>query len=243
MTISDAILQELHTLADPEKAKFLQKFFKTGKGEYAENDVFLGIKVPDVRKVVKRHQTSATDDIQTLLDSEYHEARLAGLLALCACFEAAETEEKRKDIVNFYLANTAKINNWDLVDISCRTIIGGYLWDKKDRSLLYRLADSGNLWEERIAVVSTWMLIKHGKYEDTLRLAEKFFTHKHDLIHKAVGWMLREAGKKDKTTLTNFLDAHAAQLPRTALRYAIEIFPETERKQYLNIKPVQRTRK
>ncbi|MDR1632254.1 MAG: DNA alkylation repair protein [Dysgonamonadaceae bacterium] len=226
------ILQELLSVANPEKAKFLQRFFKTGKGQYAEGDVMLGIVVPLTRDIVKKSPALPFNEIQVLLDSEYHEARLAGLLLLMKQFKKAK-EAERKEIFDFYLKNARKANNWDLVDVTCRDIIGLYLLDKTDRSILYRLAGSDNLWEQRIAIVSTWTFIKNRQFDDTLAIAEKLLTHKHDLMHKAVGWMLREVGKKDRQTLVNFLKTHYKNMPRTALRYAIEHFSPEERAEFL----------
>ena len=229
---AEFILQELLSVANPEKAKFLQGFFKTGKGQYAEGDVFLGIVVPITRNIVKVNKALPLSEIQILLDSEYHEARLSGLLFLVQQFKKAK-EEERKEIFDFYLANARKANNWDLVDVTCKDVIGLYLLDKEDRSVLYRLAESDNLWEQRIAIVSTWIFIKHKQYNDTLALAEKLLTHKHDLMHKAVGWLLREVGKKDRETLIDFLDKHYKNMPRTALRYAIEHFPDEQKAYYM----------
>jgi 3-methyladenine DNA glycosylase AlkD len=229
---AEFILQELLSVANPEKAKFLQGFFKTGKGQYAEGDVMLGIVVPLTRDIVKRSPALLFDEIQVLLDSEYHEARLAGLLFLVKQFKKAE-ETERKKIFDFYLTNARKANNWDLVDVTCRDVIGLYLLDKEDRSVLYRLAESDNLWEQRIAIVSTWTFIKNRQFEDTLAIAEKLLTHKHDLMHKAVGWMLREVGKKDRQTLVDFLGIHYKNMPRTALRYAIEHFSPEERAYFM----------
>jgi 3-methyladenine DNA glycosylase AlkD len=225
---ADFILQELLSVANPEKAKFLQGFFKTGKGQYAEGDIMLGIVVPLTRDIVKRSPTLPFDEIQILLDSEYHEARLAGLLFLVKQFKKAN-ETERKEIFDFYLKNARKANNWDLVDVTCRDVIGLYLLDKEDRSILYSLAESNNLWEQRIAIVSTWMFIKHKQFDDTLAISEKLLTHKHDLMHKAVGWMLREVGKKDRKMLVDFLEVHHKNMPRTALRYAIEHFAPEDR--------------
>ena len=230
---AEFILQELFSVANPEKAKFLQGFFKTGKGQYAEGDVFLGIVVPITRNIVKENKALPLSEIQILLDSKYHEARLAGLLFLAQQFKKAKKEEERKEIFDFYLANARKANNWDLVDVTCRDVIGLYLLDKDDRSVLYRLAASDNLWEQRIAMVSTWTFIKHKQYDDTLALSEKLLNHKHDLMHKAVGWMLREVGKKDRETLVDFLDIHYKNMPRTALRYAIEHFPDEMKAHYM----------
>ncbi|MDR3180947.1 MAG: DNA alkylation repair protein [Prevotellaceae bacterium] len=220
------ILQELLSVADPERAAFLQRFFKTGKGQYAEGDVLLGITVPLTRDIVKHSPALPLTEIRQLIHSEYHEARLAGFLFLVKQFKKAP-EAGRKKIFDFYLKNARRANNWDLVDISCRDVIGLYLLDKTDRTVLYRLAGSDNLWEQRIAIVATWTFIKHHQFDDTLALAEKLLHHPHDLIHKAVGWMLREVGKKDKAVLCNFLELHHKTMPRTTLRYAIEhFFPE-----------------
>jgi 3-methyladenine DNA glycosylase AlkD len=226
------ILEELLSVADSEKAAFLQRYFKTGKGQYAEGDVFLGITVPIVRNIVKANGGIPLPEIRILLDSPYHEARLAALLFLVRRFKKAG-EEERKTIFDFYLLHARKANNWDLVDLSCRDVAGGYLLDKKDRSILYRLAESDNLWEQRIAIVSTWMFIKHGDFGDTLALAEKLSDHPHDLIHKATGWMLREVGKKDKQALTGFLETCYKTLPRTTLRYAIEHFPKEAKAHFM----------
>lgn len=229
---AEFILEELHSVADADKAKHLQRFFKTGKGQYAEGDIFLGIVVPLTRDIVKRSPVLPFNEIQKLLDSKYHEARLAGLFILVKKFKKA-TEPERKEIVDFYLSNARKANNWDLVDMSCRDILGVYLLDKEDRSILYQLAESEDLWEQRIAIICTWTLIKDKQFNDTLFLAEKLMNHKHDLMHKAVGWMLREVGKRDRETLIDFLEIHSKSLPRTTLRYAIEHFNPEERAYYM----------
>ncbi|MDR0414429.1 MAG: DNA alkylation repair protein [Prevotellaceae bacterium] len=230
---AEFILQELLSVANPEKAEFLQGFFKTGKGQYAEGDVMLGITVPTLRDIVKHSPNLPFSEVQTLLDSAYHDARLVGLLLLVRQFRKARAEAERRQIFDFYLKNARRANNWDLVDISCRDIVGAYLLDKEDRSILYKLAESDNLWEQRIAVVSTWMFIKHGQFDDTLLLAAKLLHHRHDLIHKAVGWMLREVGKKNRAALEDFLEEHSRQMPRTALRYAIEHFLPEERIRFM----------
>lgn len=223
------VLQELHSVADPEKAKFLQRFFKTEKGQYGEGDIFLGIVVPQTRDIVKRSPELSLDEIQKLIDSEYHEARLAGFLFLVKQFKKANSEGKRQ-IFDFYLKNGRKANNWDLVDVTCRDVIGLFLLDKEEeRGVLYRLIESDNLWEQRIAIVSTWIFIKNGQFGDTFALAEKLMTHRHDLMHKAMGWMLREVGKRDREALTEFLEQHHKAMPRTALRYAIEHYPPEDR--------------
>ncbi|GHT80042.1 DNA alkylation repair protein [Bacteroidia bacterium] len=227
------ILNELHSVADPEKANFLQRFFKTGKGQYGEGDVLLGITVPVIRNVVKHCSTLPLSEIEILLDSKYHEARLTGFLLLDKQYKKANEDGKR-EIFDFYLKNARKANNWDLVDVTCRDVIGEYLLDKADRNVLYRLAASDNLWEQRIAIVSTWTFIKHHQYDDTLALSKRLLNHPHDLIHKAVGWMLREVGKKDRATLVRFLEMHRHKMPRTALRYAIEHFSAEERAHFMN---------
>ncbi len=230
---SDFILRELHSIADPVKAKFLQGFFKTGKGQYAEGDVFLGITMPLVRDMVKHNKGIPMPEIEKLLHSEFHEARMAALLFLVQNFKKTKDEQTKKIIFDFYLSHTSVINNWDLVDITCRDIVGGYLLDKKDRNILYWLAESSNLWEQRIAIISTWIFIKDKQFSDTLKLSEKLMNHRHDLMHKAVGWMLREVGKKDKDTLVVFLEKHYQNMPRTALRYAIEHFSADERAYFM----------
>jgi 3-methyladenine DNA glycosylase AlkD len=230
---AEFILQELLSVSNPEKARFLQGFFKTGKGQYAEGDVLLGIVVPHTRDIVKRSPLLSFDEIQILLNSEYHEARLAGLLLLVKQFRKAKNEEEQKTIFDFYLQNARKANNWDLVDVTCRDVVGAYLLDKEDRSILYRLVESDNLWEQRMAIVSTWTFIKHKQYNDTLAIAEKLLNHKHDLMHKDFGWILREDKKKDRETLVDFLENHHKIMPRTALRYAIEHFDLEERARFM----------
>ena len=229
------ILNELLSVADPEKAAFLQRFFKTGKGQYAEGDVFLGIVVPLTRDIVKRSPELPFSEIQILIDSEYHEARLAGFLLLGKQFKKEKSNKfRQKEIFDFYLQNARKANNWDLVDVTCRDVIGQYLLEtEEERDVLYRLAESDNLWEQRIAVVSTWTFIKYKQFDDTFALVEKLINHKHDLMHKAMGWMLREVGKKDKDRLTDFLEIHHKKLPRTSLRYAIEHFSPEEKAHFM----------
>ena len=225
------IIEELQSVGTPEKAAHLQKFFKTGPGQYGEGDVFIGVVVPHTRSIAKANIGMPMPEISILLKSEYHEARLCALLILTEQFKKA-TESERKEIFDFYLKNASCVNNWDLVDLSCPTVVGVYLLDK-DRKILYELAESKCLWEQRIAVVSTYAFIRENDFYDTLELSKKLLTHKHDLIHKAVGWMLREAGKRNRKTLTDFLDEYATRLPRTSLRYAIEHYPEQERQYFL----------
>ena len=225
----------LETEADPAKAAFFPRFFKAGKGEYAEGDVFLGVTVPQQRLIAKRFKDAPLPVIETMLADPVHEMRLTALLILGLQF-AKGTPDARRTIVDFYLRHLDGVNNWDLVDGSAPYILGAYLVTKKDRSVLYRLARSGKLWRERVAMVATWGLIRTGDIEDAIRIAEILVHHKHDLIHKAVGWMLREVGKKDEAVLHAFLDKHAATMPRTALRYAIERLPKTQKKRYMDRK-------
>lgn len=225
------ILDELHSMANPEKARFLQRFFKTGPGQYAEGDVFLGLVVPLTRSIAKANRQTPMAELELLLESEYHEARLCALLIMVEQFRKAGLAQ-RKALFDFYLAHTPRINNWDLVDVTCPHVIGGYLLDKP-RDPLYRLAESSLLWDQRIAMVSTVAFIRNREYADALALAEYFLPHTHDLMHKAVGWMLREVGKKDRDVLTAFLEEHLREMPRTALRYAIEHYPEPQRKAFL----------
>ena len=217
--------------ADPSQVEGLSRFFKTGPGQYGEGDRFLGIKVPVTRRVVKEcwNQTGF-DELEECLASEYHEIRLAGLLALVEIYSHARKDMSlRRRCIDFYLSHTDRINNWDLVDLSCYNLLGDWLLDK-DRSLLYRLASDGkSIWEQRIGMVSTMAFIRQGQLDDTFAIADILLDHPHDLIHKAVGWLLREAGKRDMDALRVFLDHRAASMPRTMLRYAIEKFPERER--------------
>ncbi len=225
------LINDLRAVADIEKAAFFPRFFKTGKGEYGEGDVFIGVTVPNIRKVVSKHVSLSLNDIDLLVRNEIHEVRLAALLILVSQYDKANMQQK-KEIVDFYLAHTKQVNNWDLVDASCYKILGTYLLDH-DRSILYSLARSPYLWERRIAIVSTLAFIRKGQFEDTMRICELLLNDDHDLIHKAVGWMLREMGKKDEATLCMFLDKHASKMPRTALRYAIEKLTKKEQQNYL----------
>ena len=221
--------------ADPSQVEGLSRFFKTGPGEYGEGDKFLGIKVPVTRMVVKEcWKEVGFPELEECLMSEYHEVRLAGLLALVGVFSHSKRDAVTRDkCVDFYLSHTDKINNWDLVDLSCYPLLGVWLLDK-DRSLLYDLARNGKtIWEKRIGIVSTMTFIRHGQLEDTFAIADILLKHPHDLIHKAVGWLLREAGKKDKNALVEYLEPRFRSMPRTMLRYSIEKFPEEERKRYL----------
>jgi 3-methyladenine DNA glycosylase AlkD len=226
------IKEELQKIQDPEKAKNLSKFFKTGKGQYGEGDIFLGIKVPDQRKIARKYSGIPLDDIGLLLKSNIHEFRLTSLLILVQNYRKKDFDGK-KEIVEFYLSHMKNINNWDLVDSSAPYILGDFLLEK-DKSILYRLARSDNLWERRTAVLSTFAFIKNNKFEDSLKIAEILVFDKHDLIHKAVGWMLREIGKRDDRTEEEFLEKYYRKMPRTMLRYAIEKFDNDKKKFYLS---------
>lgn len=222
---------ELNKLANKKQAENLQKFFKTGPGEYGAGDIFLGIKVPAQRIAAKKYPSLNFNDLQKLLNSKIHEHRLSALLILIGQYKKAESGAKKK-FVDFYLRNTENVNNWDLVDLSCHYILGDYLLDKP-RRILYQLAGSKNLWERRIAMISTFASIRNKEFGDTLKIAERLLNDQHDLIHKAAGWMLREAGKRDQAVLIGFLDKHYKAMPRTMLRYAIEKLSEKKRKYYL----------
>ncbi|MDR2423440.1 MAG: DNA alkylation repair protein [Prevotellaceae bacterium] len=227
------LIDEFRAIENAEKAEFLRRFFKTGKGEYAEGDLFLGLTVPQVRLLVKPWRELPLSEIQTLIYSEYHEIRLAGFILLVHQFKKAKTATARTEIYRFYIQHARQANNWDLVDLSCRDIVGGYLLPETNRQILLKLANSNNLWEQRIAIVSTWLLIKNGEFDNTFAIAKKFMTHSHSLIHKATGWMLREVGKQDRAALVEFLDKYCASMPRTCLRYAIEHFSPDERRKYM----------
>lgn len=216
---------------DPIKAAFFPRFFKAGKGEYAEGDKFLGVTVPEQRLIAKKFRDLPLKSIESLLKDRYHEVRLTALLILTMQYDKADQKAK-KEIVDFYLSHLNFINNWDLVDASAYRIVGDWLIER-DRSILYRFAKSSHLWTRRISIVSTYAFIRRGDLGDTFKIAEALLKDKHDLMHKAVGWMLREAGKRDQHALHLFLKEHRARMPRTMLRYAIERFPEATRRQYL----------
>jgi len=252
----DDLKRAMERLADPAKAAVLARFFRTGPGQYGQGDVFLGITVPRQRALAAGYVSMTLPHIARLLVSGVHEHRLTALLILVGKYQKAGKDaaardgrraqegdgrrataiaREKKRIYEFYLSHTAGVNNWDLVDLSAPNIAGGYLLSRpRGRSVLRRLARSSNLWERRIAIVATHAFIRAGQFEDTLKIAEMLLDDGHDLIHKAVGWMLREVGKRDLAAEEAFLDAHAADMPRTALRYAIERFPEKKRKAYLS---------
>lgn len=226
------VQEALRKMADPEVAESSTQFFKTGPGEYGEGDRFLGIRVPKVRKVARKFKQLSLEETERLLHSDYHEERLCALIILVNKSKKAEKDELKK-VSDLYLGNTEYINNWDLVDTSAEHIVGAYLSDK-DRSILYELAKSDNLWERRIAILSTFHFIKNDDFDDTLAIAELLLEDEHDLIHKATGWMLRETGKRNEQVLKRFLDEHISFMPRTMLRYAIEKLPESDRQKYLS---------
>jgi 3-methyladenine DNA glycosylase AlkD len=227
-----ALKQSLREIANPETAEHSMRFFKTGKGEYGEGDKFLGIRVPVLRQHAKRYRNIALTEIKRLLQSSFHEERLCALIILVDKFSKGAEKEKT-DIFNFYLDSIKYINNWDLVDSSAHYIVGAYL-ENSSRDILYKMAESDNLWERRIAILSTFHLIKNNKFKDALNISEILLGDKEDLIHKAVGWMLREIGKRDISAEKGFLDKHYRDMPRTMLRYAIEKFNKTERQKYLS---------
>lgn len=232
------LLQSITEIADPSQVAGLSRFFKTGKGEYGEGDSFLGIKVPHTREVVKKLWKETTfDDLEECITSPYHEVRLAALLTLVQIFKHAKKDiQLQQRCVDFYLSHTPYINNWDLVDLSCYEILGPWLIDK-ERDLLYDLARNGKtIWEQRIGMVATMSFIRNGEFDDAYAIADIFY-HKpaplHDLLQKAAGWLLRDAGNRDMDRLRSWLQPRYQTMPRTMLRYAIEKFPESERKQYL----------
>lgn len=223
-------------LRDEAQAVNLARFFKTGPGQYGQGDVFLGLKVPVTRQVVKRlWRTCTFADLEECVGSQFHEVRLAALLVLVQMFQHAKNNPlEQQRCVDFYLSHTLYINNWDLVDLSCYEIVGAWLLDKADRHLLYELASEGHsLWEQRIAMVSCMAFVRQGQFDDCLAIADRLMGHPHDLIHKAVGWLLREVGKRDRQLLVDYLAPRYRTMPRTTLRYAIEHFPPEIRKDYL----------
>lgn len=228
------VVWDLKKISKSEKTEVLGRFFKCGKGEYGEGDKFLGAAVPQQRAIAKKYFPEATfEDVQRLLESKWHEHRLTGLFLLVYKYERARPEEQKK-IYRFYLKNIHAVNNWDLVDTTAPNIMGRYLWEHPaERSILDTFAASKNLWKRRVAILATLAFIKHGHFHETIFLAEKLLNDKHDLIHKAVGWMLREVGKRDEKVLTSFLDTHVRVMPRTMLRYAIERLSKKQKEKYM----------
>ena len=226
------VRKELKSMADPDKAAILQRFFKTVLGQYGEGDIFIGVMVPQSRKVAKKFSQLQLVEVKMLLYSSIHEERLVALLILVWRYSSAlSSREEKEEIVKFYLDNIKQVNNWDLVDLSAPNILGAHLIDR-DRMLLYRLARSENVWERRIAILATYHFIRNGDFSDTLKIAEMLLQDRHDLIHKAAGWMLREVGKRDVASEEAFLEKHRSVMPRTMLRYAIERLPESKRRRY-----------
>jgi 3-methyladenine DNA glycosylase AlkD len=230
--LSKEILNRLCSIGNKKVAEQSQRFFKTGKGEYGEGDRFLGIRVPILRKYAKEYYTIPLEDILELLRSGMHEARLLALLILVRKYSLADSKKEEKVLYDAYLQNTRYINNWDLVDSSAEHIVGAYLYSR-NRKPVYRLVRSANLWERRIGVMSTFHFVKRGDFSDTLAVAAVLLNDREDLIHKAVGWMLREVGNRDRDLEELFLRRHYRRMPRTMLRYAIEKFPEDVRLDYL----------
>ena len=233
MSLIKKIQKELRSFSSEEKAIFLPKFFKTGLGEYGEGDKFIGVTVPDQRIVAKKYYSEISlDEVEELLHHSVHEYRLTALIMLVYKYEKTKSESEQKVIFDYYAKNTDYINNWDLVDLTAPKIVGAYLFDK-EKTILYDFAKSDHLWKQRIAIVSTYYFIKKNLFEDTFRISEMLLFHKHDLIHKAVGWMLREVGKMNLSAELEFLNKHYKKMPRMMLRYAIEKFDEGLRQKYL----------
>lgn len=235
MKISQQILDALKDLSTPEKAEFLPRFFKTGKGDYAEGDKFIGVVVPDSRRLAKYFATKVNlSDIQEVIESEYHEMRLVALLILIEMFEKNKDQKDQKKLIVFYLKNTKHINNWDLVDLSCYKIVGKYCFENNKDEILRKLSGSKNMWEKRIAIVGTMYYIKKQKYDLTKEFVLKNLYHSHGLMHKANGWLLREIGKQNESELINFLKINYQTMPRTTLRYAIEKLEKNLRQDFLH---------
>ena len=229
------VRKELKSMADPDKAAILQRFFKTRPGQYGEGDIFIGVMVPQSRQVTKKFSQLPLGEVRTLLYSRIHEERLVALLILVWRYSSASiSREEKEEIVKFYLDNIKQVNNWDLVDLSAPNILGAHLLVERDdrRRLLYTLAGSENVWERRIAIMATQHFIRNGDFSDTLKIAEMLLHDRHDLIHKAAGWMLREVGKRDAAVEEAFLEKHCSVMPRMMLRYAIERLPESKRRRY-----------
>jgi len=235
MPTAETIISDLKKLGNPDQVAHCQRFFKTAPGEYGEGDQFLAIRNPNLRAYIKTvWKETSHEEVLQLLQSPFHEARLCALLIWVHQFPKTDDEGKKR-IFEAYLDHTNRINNWDLVDLSAYQIVGSYL-KEKDRDVLYKLAESKLLWDRRIAIISTWIFIRNHDFADTLELAEKLLFNTEDLMHKAVGWMLREVGKREKQVLCDFLDEYAPTMPRTTLRYAIEKFNKEERQHYMELK-------
>ena len=234
---AERVKRDLKKLSNPKKAKTHQRFFKTGPGEYGEGDIFIGLTVSEQRKVAKKYKDLSLKELQKLITSKIHEHRLVSLLILRIQYEKGDSGLQNR-LVKFYLKNKKHINNWDLVDLSASYILGNYLLNKNtnaSKKVLCKLAKSNSLWDKRIAIISTHAFIRAEKFSDTKKLAKILLNDSHDLIHKAVGWMLREMGKKDESELLKFLDEHTTKMPRTMLRYSLERLPEKKRKYYMKL--------
>ena len=230
--LKQKILEELKSVSKKEREEIFQRFFKTGKGEYGEGDIFAGITVPEIRDISKRYfKEMILKDVEYFVQHKIHEYRLFGLLTLTYMWKKAD-DAKKKKIFDLYVKNLEYVNNWDLVDLSAPNIVGEYL-KERDKTILYDLAKSNNLWKQRVAIISTFSFIRNKDFVDTLNISEILLHHKHDLIHKAVGWMLREVGKRDQDVEEAFLKRYYKEMPRTMLRYAIERFEEGKRQKYL----------
>ncbi len=227
-----AVTKALKAKRNAEKAAFFPRFFKAGPGEYAEGDQFIGVVVPDQRRIAKQSLQLPSSEVRKLLDSPLHECRLTSLFILVGQFEKSKSTSERQEIVDFYLDNLDQVNNWDLVDSSAHKILGPHL-ENRSRKILYRLAKADHLWKNRVAIIATLHFIKLNDLADTVELSTILLGHPHDLIHKAVGWMLRECGKQNKPLLMEFIDLHGSDMPRTMLRYAIEKLPKAERLEIL----------
>lgn len=236
-SVLSSIRADLKTLNNPEKAKILSRFFKTGKGEYGEGDIFHGITVPVQRRIAIKYQDASFDDLHELMTDRIHEHRLVAIFILISQYDKADTSGKIA-CVDFYLQHIPYINNWDLIDLSAGKILGDHFLDR-DKSVLYGFARSENLWKRRIAMLATYAFIRNNRYEDSLKIAEILLQDQHDLIHKAVGWMLREIGKRDQPAEEEFLRRHYKVMPRTMLRYAIERFDKKKREFYLQKKTIR----
>lgn len=233
MTTLLALQTALQTLAKPNKRPTLQRFFKTGKGEYAEGDIFLGITVPEQRKLIKQFCMLPLQDIETLLQNNIHEYRFCALLLLIEHYQKGDEQTKAK-IFEMYIKNSSQwINNWDLVDISAPHIMGDFIFNYSDEEILEKLAESTNLWQRRISIISTLYFIRRGEFQPTLKICEQLLLDQHDLIHKACGWMLREVGKRNESVLLNFLEKYHQMMPRTMLRYSIEKLSPDQKKHFL----------
>jgi len=236
LTYARHVLAEIKKRRDSERAAHSLRFFKTGPGEYGEGDQFYGLTVPQIRSIAKNAKNLPLAEVEILIYGTYHEERLIGFIILTNDFIKGD-EETQKEIYSFYVKHAKQANNWDLVDTSAHKIVGQWIiTHPNDENILYKLSKSTNLWEQRISVIATLTLISHGIFDPTLKLSTHFLRHKHDLIHKACGWALREVGKKDTSKLVLFLDKHTLEMPRTMLRYAIEKLPEKQRKHYLYLR-------